>query len=64
MDIDECQDEQLYECHGNATCINEPGTYQCKCLEVLGYRGNGSTCTGKFNQHFIVHVGFYDYFSD
>ncbi|XP_022081009.1 adhesion G-protein coupled receptor G4-like [Acanthaster planci] len=45
MDIDECQDEALYDCHGNATCINVAGSYRCMCLEAQGYRGDGKVCT-------------------
>ncbi|XP_038053898.1 uncharacterized protein LOC119726314 [Patiria miniata] len=45
MDIDECQDEALYDCHSNATCINEPGAYRCMCSETQGYHGDGRICT-------------------
>ncbi|XP_078600088.1 uncharacterized protein LOC144875145 [Branchiostoma floridae x Branchiostoma japonicum] len=30
-------------CHGNATCINTPGSYICQCNS--GYAGNGTVCT-------------------
>ncbi|KAK8730097.1 hypothetical protein OTU49_008446, partial [Cherax quadricarinatus] len=31
-DVNECFDESLYDCHPDATCINEFGTFTCRCL--------------------------------
>ncbi|KAI8487880.1 hypothetical protein Bbelb_343280 [Branchiostoma belcheri] len=39
--VDECLRKQT--CPENAYCVNQPGTYQCVCLE--GFTGNGTTCT-------------------
>ncbi|XP_078614309.1 uncharacterized protein LOC144883590 [Branchiostoma floridae x Branchiostoma japonicum] len=41
QDIDECAD--FNHCHGNATCINFPGSYTCTCDD--GYQGDGNTCS-------------------
>ena len=34
LDIDECQSSP---CQHGATCINNPGTYECKCTN--GFKG-------------------------
>ncbi|XP_064114672.1 mucin-2-like isoform X1 [Macrobrachium nipponense] len=31
-DVNECNDPLLYDCHPDATCINEFGTFTCRCL--------------------------------
>ncbi|XP_068228652.1 mucin-2-like isoform X2 [Palaemon carinicauda] len=31
-DVNECNDRLLYDCHPDATCINEFGTFTCRCL--------------------------------
>ncbi|XP_042856934.1 mucin-5AC-like [Penaeus japonicus] len=31
-DIDECNDPKLHDCHSDATCVNEFGTFTCRCL--------------------------------
>ena len=33
------------DCHDNATCINNKGSFQCSCN--IGFEGSGTTCTGK-----------------
>ena len=43
LDNDECSQDS-HACHGNATCINSPGSYLCYCKS--GYSGNGQNCTG------------------
>ena len=44
-DSDECV-TQTYECHRNAGCSNNIGSYSCKCN--IGYYGNGpKKCEGK-----------------
>lgn len=40
LDIDECRTGSV--CHGNAQCINEPGSYRCQCLD--GFTGDGFYC--------------------
>ena len=44
IDIDECATD-LNSCHKNATCKNTHGSFKCFCND--GFRGNGTTCTGK-----------------
>lgn len=31
-DVNECNDPTLYDCHPDASCINEFGTFTCRCL--------------------------------
>ncbi|KAF7144817.1 hypothetical protein RHSIM_Rhsim04G0079800 [Rhododendron simsii] len=31
IDIDECEDPNLNDCDGNATCMNTPGSFSCSC---------------------------------
>ena len=40
-DEDECLLE-TFECHGNATCTNIPGGYNCKCPSTM--IGDGKDC--------------------
>lgn len=40
IDIDECSTEK--RCHSNATCMNMPGSYQCRCM--FGFHGDGTSC--------------------
>lgn len=40
-DVNECITER-HNCSSNATCINEIGSYRCKCNEM--YLGDGFTC--------------------
>jgi hypothetical protein len=42
-DIDECNDESD-NCHDNATCRNNDGSFNCTCNS--GYTGNGTYCEG------------------
>ena len=42
-DIDECK--QRRPCDENATCMDLPGSFHCKCNE--GFNGNGFTRNGK-----------------
>ena len=41
-DNDECSPTS--PCHADATCVNNPGSYECNCNP--GYSGNGFSCTG------------------
>jgi len=43
-DIDECL-LGLHECHANATCVNLPGSYHCRCNP--GFQGDGLTTCNK-----------------
>lgn len=43
VDIDECADKSV--CGENATCSNQPGSYQCECLEGFEDNGEGN-CLG------------------
>lgn len=40
-DIDECQSELMYDCHGDAVCQNTVGSYKCVCKQ--GFVGDGKT---------------------
>ena len=42
-DVDEC-DLELDGCHGNASCLNSNGSFECLCND--GYDGDGFLCTG------------------
>ena len=42
-DINECVTGD-HNCHDNATCINNAGSYTCQCDS--GYHGNGTSCNG------------------
>ena len=44
LDIDECADSALNNCHADATCTNTVGSYTCAC--DAGYNGDGITCAG------------------
>lgn len=44
VDINECEGNV---CDPNAICINTEGSFLCEC--VSGFRGDGRTCTGRFN---------------
>ena len=42
LELDECSDPSLNDCHMNANCTDIPGSYVCDC--ELGYEGNGTFC--------------------
>ena len=42
-DIDECL-TSTHDCHSNADCINNNGSFSCACMS--GYTGNGVNCEG------------------
>ena len=44
-DIDECI-ERNDDCHRNATCINNEGSFSCSCMS--GLSGNGTYCEGRY----------------
>ena len=43
IDIHECNTGS-HDCHQNATCINNAGSFTCQCN--IGFTGNGTSCTG------------------
>ena len=44
-DINECKRSGANNCHENADCINNNGSFSCKCSN--GYSGDGVfNCTG------------------
>jgi hypothetical protein len=43
-DINECQGN-TDNCHDNATCSNNEGSFDCQCIQ--GYTGDGTNCEGK-----------------
>ena len=48
-DIDECAKDDENNCHKNALCKNNNGSYTCNCTN--GYFGDGLNCTGKLMIH-------------
>ena len=46
VDIDECSDPSLNNCHSSAVCINTMGNFTCECNP--GFEGDGVNCTGEF----------------
>ena len=44
-DINECTN--LTICADNATCINQIGSYECRCLD--GYKYINDSCQGNLN---------------
>ena len=42
--IDECATNGTHDCHTNANCINNNGSYNCICTD--GFTGNGTFCKG------------------
>lgn len=42
LDFDECKNNN-HTCHSNATCINNVGSYSCKCN--ADYEGSGFNCS-------------------
>ena len=44
-DINECEGDDLNNCHENAQCTNTEGSFNCSCNP--GYTGDGVTCTSK-----------------
>ena len=44
-DVDECEVDDLNNCHESAQCTNTVGSYTCSCNP--GYTGDGVNCTSK-----------------
>ncbi|XP_058211497.1 putative wall-associated receptor kinase-like 16 [Rhododendron vialii] len=55
-DIDECEDPNLNDCDGNATCINTPGNFSCSCNDHYfgDGRGDGRGCTRQASQISLI----------
>jgi EGF domain/MSP1 EGF domain 1 len=49
VDVNECNTGHD-RCDENALCINEPGSYQCRCK--AGYSGDGFTCQRELPEFF------------
>ena len=45
VDVDECNENED-NCHNNATCTNNEGSFVCKCK--TGFSGDGVTCNGTY----------------
>ena len=45
-DIDECT-EGTHNCHANAQCMNNEGSFTCMCNP--GFTGNGTSCQSKMS---------------
>ena len=54
IDIDECSSSDESKCSKNATCINNHGSYKCRCRK--GFDGDGFNCQG-IECH-LVHTEF------
>ena len=58
LELDECSDPSLNDCHMNANCTDIPGSYVCDCK--LGYEGNGTFCESMVeNAHFALNFIYY-----
>ena len=44
LDVDECINPLT--CHGDATCTNSEGSFDCSCNS--GFTGNGLSCEGSY----------------
>ena len=52
IELDECSDPSLNDCHMNATCTDIPGSYVCNC--ALGYEGNGTFCESMVKYPYLL----------
>ena len=50
VDIDECL-EQSHQCHEEAVCTNNIGSYTCSCRP--GFIGTGESCMGEYVYYII-----------
>ena len=50
VDINECESDDLNNCHENAQCTNTEGSFTCSCNP--GYTGDGVNCSSKILIHF------------
>ena len=46
-DVDECSLGE-HNCDANAACVNEDGSFTCKCIS--GFTGTGQQCKGKCSE--------------
>ena len=49
-DFNECDDKATHNCHIHATCINKPGSFECRCKEK--YSGDGVKNCGEVETKF------------
>ena len=47
VDIDECKNNSLNQCEQE--CVNNPGSYSCKCKSGFKLNSNGFACDGKLS---------------
>ena len=47
-EFNDCDSNDLNNCHENANCTNTEGSFICSC--DLGYTGDGVNCTSKFSR--------------
>ena len=54
LDVNECLDDALNICDGNATCFDTDGSFTCSCN--MGYSGNGTqgNCLGMIISSFFL----------
>ena len=45
LDVNECLNSTLNDCHEHASCNNTIGSFECFCNK--GFNGNGTSCIGK-----------------
>ena len=56
VDIDECL-EQSHQCHEEAMCTNNIGSYTCSCRP--GFIGTGESCMGE-SVYYIIYQKWYN----
>lgn len=52
-DYNECN-QFSYDCPANATCVNNDGSFSCRC--PAGYRWNENNCTGLKPIYFLFQI--------
>ncbi len=50
LDINECLNSSLHNCHSDATCNDTDGSFSCMCNQ--GFFGDGVDCMSKY---YIIH---------
>ena len=60
LDVDECANSTLNNCHADAICTNNNGSFTCTC--VRGYNGDGVTCSGSTSLYCKLLCCFYFFY--